>query len=130
MRKALIAGVAYFAIVFALAFAVGVVRVLVVAPRLGETGAVLLELPIILAASWLACGYLLKRFAFGQRLVERLVMGLTAFIVLQGAEFLLAITAFARSPDDYLAAVATTAGLLGLAGQIGFALIPLVRRRG
>lgn len=130
MRKALIAGVAYFAIVFALAFAVGVVRVLVVAPRLGETGAVLLELPIILAASWLACGYLLKRFAFGQRLVERLVMGLTAFIVLQGAEFLLAITAFARSPDDYLAAVVTTAGLLGLAGQIGFALIPLVRRRG
>ncbi len=130
MRKALIAGIAYFAVVFALAFAVGAVRVLVVAPRLGETGAVLLELPIILAASWLACGYLLKRFAFGPGLVERLVMGLTAFIVLQGAEFLLAITAFARSPDDYLAAFATTAGLLGLAGQIGFALIPLVRRRG
>lgn len=130
MRKALIAGIAYFAVVFALAFAVGVVRVLVVAPRLGETGAVLLELPIILAASWLACGYLLKRFALGPGLVERLVMGLTAFIVLQGSEFLLAITVFARSPDDYLAAVATTAGLLGLAGQIGFALIPLVRRRG
>lgn len=130
MRKALIAGIAYFAVVFALAFAVGVVRVLVVAPRLGETGAVLLELPIILAASWLACGHLLERFAVGPGLVERLVMGLTAFIVLQGAEFLLAITALARSPDDYLATVATTAGLLGLTGQIGFALIPLVRRRG
>ena len=54
IARSLLAGAAYFAVVFATGFALGVVRVLVTAPRLGETGAVLLEVPIILAASWFA----------------------------------------------------------------------------
>jgi hypothetical protein len=130
MRNATLAGLAYFAWVFAIAFAVGIVRVLVVAPALGATAAVLLELPIILAVSWWSCGVLLRRFAIGPALRDRLIMGLTAFVVLQAAEAVLAVTAFGRSPAAYLAGFTTLAGQLGLAGQIGFALIPLVRRRG
>jgi len=126
MGRASIAGLAYFAWVFAIAFVVGVPRALVVAPRLGETVAVLMELPIILAVSWWSCGVLLRRLAVGPSRSDRLVMGLTAFVVLQAVEAVLAVTAFGRSPAAYLASFTTLAGQLGLAGQIGFALIPLV----
>jgi hypothetical protein len=40
----------------------GTVRVLVVVQRLAQTGAVLVEFLMILADSWLACGWLLRRF--------------------------------------------------------------------
>lgn len=130
MRRSIVAGLAYFTVVFAFAFAIGVVRVLLVAPRLGETVAVLLELPLVLAASWWCCGVLVRHFPVAPRLIDRSVMGGLAFVVLQAAEGLLAVFVFGRSPAAYLAAFATLAGQLGLAGQIGFALIPLVRRRG
>ena len=42
----------YFVIVFSFAFAMGIARGLVVAPRLGEFSAVLLEIPVLLAFSW------------------------------------------------------------------------------
>ena len=130
MRRAMIAGLVYFAWVFAVAFVVGVVRVLFVAPRLGATVAVLLELPIILAVSWWACGALVTRMAIDAGARERLSMGLIAFVVLQTTEALLAIAAFSQSPAQYVGGFSTLAGQLGLAGQIAFALIPLVRRRG
>jgi hypothetical protein len=130
MRRAIVAGLAYFAVVFAFAFAIGVVRVLLVAPRLGETVAVLLELPLVLAASWWCCGVLVRYLSVAPRFIDRSVMGGLAFVVLQAAEGLLAVFVFGRSPAAYLAAFTTLAGQLGLAGQIGFALIPLIRRRG
>ena len=130
MRKAVVAGILYFAVVFAFAFAIGTVRVLLVAPRLGETLAVLLELPVVLWASWACCGALVTRLAVSPRPGDRVMMGGVAFVVLQAAEALVAIFVFGRSPTVYLAAFTTLAGQLGLAGQIGFALIPLVRRRG
>lgn len=130
MRRAVLAGLAYVAVVFAVAFAIGALRVLVLAPRLGETLAVLVEVPVVLAVSWWSCGVIVRRFAVATGLRHRLVMGALAFIVLQAVEAMLALTAFGRSGAEYLAAFATPAGLIGLAGQIAFALIPLVRRRG
>lgn len=62
MSRVLKASFAYFGLIFALGFAVGTVRVLADVPSLGETGAVVLELPIMLAASWLVCGWLIGRF--------------------------------------------------------------------
>ena len=130
MRKAVVAGILYFAVVFAFAFAIGTVRVLLVAPRLGETLAVVLELPVVLAASWACCGAVVTSLAVSPRSGDRMMMGGVAFVVLQAAEALLAIFVFGRTPTVYLAAFTTLAGQLGLAGQSGFALIPLVRRRG
>lgn len=42
------AGAAYFGIVFRFAFAMGTVRGTVIAPRLGDVPAVLLEAPVVL----------------------------------------------------------------------------------
>lgn len=129
MQRALLAGLVYVAVVFAAAFAIGVVRVLVLAPRLGETVAVLLEVPVVLALSWWICGLLVRRFAVGPEVGGRLAMGGLAFVVLQATEAGLAVTAFGESPSQFLAGFTTPAGVIGLSGQIGFALIPLVRRR-
>jgi hypothetical protein len=65
------AGAVYFTIVFAVGFLLGTVRVLVLVPRVGETAAVMIELPIILAASWITCRWLIARFSVPARPMAR-----------------------------------------------------------
>ena len=128
----LIAGAAYFAAVFAVAFALGVLRVLVIAPRLGAVPAVLLEAPVVLGVSWGVCRWCVARLSVPSTIGARLVMGASAFAILMAAEGGLGLLAFGRSVADQLAAFHTLAGAIGLTAQIGFGLIPLagvVRRR-
>ena len=73
-----IAAMTYFAAVFALGFALGVMRSLVVAPLTGETAAVAVELPVMIAASWIVCARLLTRFRLAPG--QALAMGLAAFL--------------------------------------------------
>lgn len=122
------AGAAYFAIVFAAGFALGTVRTLLHAPRIGELLAVLFELPLMLAIAWLACGTLLTHFRIPQRVAPRLSMGAVAFALLMLAELTLSVTAFDRSMSDFARELTTPHGLLGLSGQVLFALMPLVHR--
>ena len=126
MRKALIAGGLYFAAVFALGFLLGTLRILVAAPRLGETGAVLLELPVMLAASWLACGALMARFDVGAR-GTRAAMSVVALILLLIAEPLGALLLFGRTPGELLESYRSGVAILGLVSQIAFVLFPLFR---
>jgi hypothetical protein len=126
--SALGAGAAYFAIVFAAGFLLGVLRVTLVAPRIGDTGAVLIELPAIFAISWVACGWILSRFGVGQGWQPRATMGAVAFALLIVAELLLATAGFGRNLSEVLRSYASTHQILGLAGQIVFAVLPLVRR--
>lgn len=129
MRSAVEAGVAYFASVFAAGFALGIVRVTVLVPLVGALGAVLLELPVILTASWILCGWILRRFDVAPEVSLRLVMGGVAFALLLGAEVVLSTVAFGRTPAGYLSSFATAEGAIGLAGQIVFALFPWMRLR-
>ena len=122
---ALSLGLRYFAGVFAIAFALGTIRTLWLAPAVGAMAAVGIEVPIILAVSWWSGRRLLDRQPLNLR--GRAIMGSTAFLWLMLAEFGLAL-AFGRTPGAYLAPFFTPAGLLGLAGQLGFAAIPLFIR--
>jgi hypothetical protein len=128
MRPAVKAGAFYFALVFLVGFALGTVRVLMLVPRVGALRAVMLETPVILIASWTICGWLLRRFRVPACAGARLAMGCVAFILLMLAEALLSL-AIGRGPVAYLASFATAEGALGLAGQLVFALFPLVRMR-
>jgi hypothetical protein len=127
VTRALSAGVRYFLAVFAIGFALGTLRAIVVVPRIGETAAVLLELPLMLAAAWLVCGYLLRRCPLAFR--ERALMGAMAFTLLMIAEAALSMLMFHRSLADHLALYAETPNLLGLVGQVLFGLFPLMRGR-
>lgn len=125
MTRAITAGARYFLAVFAIGFALGTLRTLFLVPRFGETTAVLLELPVMLTAAWLVCGYLLRRRALGPG--ERAIMGGVAFALLMLAEATLSLLLFHRSLAGHLALYAETPHLLGLAGQLLFGLFPLLR---
>lgn len=127
MRVAL-AGAAYWAIVFALGFVLGTLRVLWVAPAIGLLPATMLELPVILTASWFAAGWLVRRFAIASR-GEALAAGALAFAILMAAECALASVLTGQSPAQWLAGLRQPHALLGLAGQVVFALMPWWRVR-
>ncbi len=126
LRSAM-AGLVYFAVAFAAGFALGTLRVLVLIPRLGETSAVLLELPIMLALSWMACRWLIARFDVPRLTMARLVMGGLAFAVLILAEIGVSVFGFQRTLSEHLEHYRQPSALLGLAAQIAFAAFPVVR---
>lgn len=129
MTRALRAGVIYFLIVFAIGFALGTIRVLVLMPRFGELAAVLIETPVILWACWGIAGVLLQRFSVRPAVADRLVMGGLALVLLLVAELALSTLLFGRSLPEHLAHYSTLPGALGFAGQGVFGLIPLLRSR-
>ncbi len=124
---ALKAGCVYFLSVFAVGFGLGTIRTLMIEPRLGALGAVLLETPFILGASWFLCRYWIARFDVPAGLPSRLAMGAVAFALLIAAEILLGLYGFGRSLSDQIAAWGTPPGALGLAGQMLFGLFPLIQ---
>jgi len=127
MMRVLAAGSLYFALVFAAGFVLGTLRVLLLVPSLGEGAAVAVELPLMLAISWVAAGWIIHRVRLPARRGARLAMGAFAFALLLGAEAALSVALFGRTLPAHLAHYATWPGALGLAGQGGFALIPLIR---
>jgi hypothetical protein len=126
MPRIVLPALAYVATVFAAAFGLGVFRVLLLVPRLGELAAVALEVPVVLGLSWLVAGRVLRRWPLPGR-GQRLAMGGLAFGCLMALELVLATGLFGRPLDGVLAAMTTLPGLVGLAGQIGFALVPALR---
>jgi hypothetical protein len=125
--RAAAAGAAYFLILFLAGFVLGTVRMLQVAPRVGDITAVLLELPLMLTASWVVCRFLIRRMGLAAGVTPRLLMGLTGFILLILAEIALGLVGFGRSLEMQLAALAQPAGFIGLAGQVAFGAIPLLQ---
>jgi hypothetical protein len=127
MTAILKSAAAYFSIVFAAGFLLGTFRVLLIEPVLGDVRATLAEMPLMLIVSWLAAGWVIRTFDIGDAPGPRLLMGGLAFLFLIGAEFAVGVFGFRRAFDEQFAAMLEGAGLIGLLGQIGFALIPAAR---
>lgn len=122
----LVPAAAYVAIVFAAGFALGIFRVTLLAPWIGALAAVACELPLMVAASWLAAGWVLARWPLPGS-GARLAMGAIAFALLMGLEAVLSL-AFCQPLAAWAKSLTSPEGALGLAGQIGFALIPALHR--
>ena len=130
LRQILVAAAAYWAPVFAFAFALGVVRTLWLTPAIGALAATLCEVPLTLAASWWAARRLTAHFRIA-RGAEALAMGIAAFALLMLAEVSLARVLAGLTPGQWLRGMASHAGAVGLAGQVLFGLMPWwVLRRG
>lgn len=127
MRSAVTAGLIYFAVVFSAGFILGAVRVVYIIPRLGAMGAVLIELPVMLVISWGVCGALIRWFCVPGRAGHRAAMGAIAFALTMAAELAVAQFVFGMSGEEFLDSFVSPNGVIGLAGQIAFALFPLLR---
>lgn len=123
MHTVVKAALAYTLPVFAMAFVLGALRVTLIAPRTGPLVAVALEVPVVLALSWAVAGWVLARWPG----CGRPALAALAFALLMLLELATAL-AFGQTVAQFLAAMTTPAGALGLAGQFGFALIPLLRQ--
>lgn len=117
------AGFAYWALIFALGFMLGALRVLVLEGALSSLAATLLELPLMLGASWLVARWLVRRFVIADG-NSALVMGAIAFLLLMASELVLTAAMQDNSPQQWLARMSTSAGAIGLGGQILFAMMP------
>jgi hypothetical protein len=127
MSDAVKAGFVYSLLVFLAAAMLGSIRQTVLAPLFGPATAVMIELPIILAVSWNICGIVLQHVPAAPAIGLRLIMGASALVFILLEELVLAMLAFGQSFAVFVAQYSTLQGLLGLAGQVAFGLIPLLR---
>jgi hypothetical protein len=123
------AGIAYFAAVFAAGFVLGVFRVLVLLPRIGEMTAVLLEIPVMLTIAWIVCRKVITRFAVPQKLADRLSMGLLALVLTLIAEAGISLFLAGRSFPEHLALYRLPQVQIGLVAQLATALYPAFQAR-
>lgn len=130
MGRALLAGLAYFAIVFAAGFALGTLRAFLLTPALGHLGAVIVELPVILAISAITARWLVRRLALPPALAPRAAMGALAFALLMAAELGLSVLLFGRTPGEHWATYGQLPAQLGLLGQVVYGLLPVFVARG
>jgi hypothetical protein len=112
--------------VFLMGFILGTIRMLLLVPRLGETIAVIVEAPIVLAASWFVCRWCADRLKVRRTVSARSLMGLVAFVVLMSAKVGLGAV-FGRSLVDQLAAFKSSPGAIGLGAQVIFAIFPVIQ---
>ncbi len=124
MRVSLVAGFFYFLVVGAAGVFFGALREMFVSPVVGRDFAVVLELPVMLAIAWFCCQRLVRWCAVSDKLLLRLVMGLSAFALLMAMEQSLAF-ALQKLVVAQDARAWTIIDYIGLAGQAAFGLMPL-----
>jgi hypothetical protein len=137
--RSVLAGVVYGIMALAAGTLLGTLRVLFVAPQLGPLAAVVLELPLMLVFAWWMLGPIIHRAQVPRGVGARAVVGVVGFgLLLAGEAVVAGLIAGATQPAAILAVgagaladgFATPAGLVGLAGQVVFAGLPLLRAEG
>ena len=125
MRRdnAAIRGGVYFVLVFGVGFVLGIVRVLVLEPRLGTRWAELVEAPLMLAAIVWSARYVVRRFPAARR-ASYLLSGAIALLILLVAEFSVVLGIRGLTIGDYVAQRDPVAGSVYAAMLVIFAVMP------
>jgi hypothetical protein len=125
VKRALIAGAAYFLALFASGFVLGTVRVMFITPRTGELLATLMEVPVMLIVAFFICRWMVRQWHVPRGIAVRWIMVPWFLALLMIFETLLGIMLFGRTVTEQWAALSSPAGMLGLSAQIVAALLPL-----
>jgi uncharacterized protein YqgC (DUF456 family) len=123
------ASATYFALVFGAGFLLGLVRIPILVPRLGERTAELLEMPVMLAVIFFASRHVVRRFGLAASQRRAAVIGLLALAFLVGAELLLAVVLAGDSVADYIARKDPVSGTVYAASLLIFAVMPWLQAR-
>ena len=120
---------AYAGIVFSGGFILGTIRVLEVAPRVGDRAAELAELPAMLSISYCVARWIVRRFLIQPDPATRLRVGIVALLLMLALEFGLALTLRGVTAAQYLSTRDPVSGTAYYLSLVVFALFPLLIRR-
>ena len=126
--KNLVSALVYFLIVFGAGFLLGVVRVSLLVPRLGERTAELLELPVMLIVIYLTAMFVVRRFKTFS-VWDTMFTGFFALFLLLLAEFGLVLSIRGISIQDYLGSRDPFSFSAYLGALLVFAFAPLIIAR-
>ncbi len=124
-RRTLQAAAWYFALVFAAGFALALVRIPLLVPRIGERWAELVEMPVMLAAIVLAARFIVRRFDLPTR-AGYLTAGAGALVLLLAAEAFVAMAMRGLEFVDYLASRDPVSGTVYVVMLMAFAAMPAI----
>ena len=103
MTRVIKAGAAYFAIVFGFGFVLGLFRVPILVPLLGQRIAELIEFPFMLAAIYFSARWVVRRYALFARLDIALLTGIFAAVLLLAVEFSVILWLRGMTISEFLA---------------------------
>jgi hypothetical protein len=129
LQKTILAGIVYFAIVLGTGFVLGMFRVPILVPRMGERWAELAEMPIMATVIFLAAGYILRRFPEICSPGRSLVAGFLALALTVFAELGLAVVLQSQTIPEFISSRDKVSGSVYLALLFVFAIMPRVRLR-
>lgn len=118
------AGLVYFAATFGVGFALGMVRVPLLVPRIGERAAELLEMPLMLAAIVVVARWVVRRFELPVSFGARAAVGGIALALMLAAETLVVAAVRRETLGEYVAGRDPVAGSVYLAMLLLFGALP------
>ena len=124
MMRTAIAAALYFAVVFGAGFLFGVIRVLLLDPRLGPFIAVLCEAPFMLAVIVAAARWVPHVVRLPADLTSHLLMGLGAVALQQVADVIVGSTLRGVSPAEQLAQFSRPEGKVYALLLVLFVIMP------
>lgn len=119
------AALVYFALVFAAGFALGVIRVPLLLPRIGERAAELIEAPFMLLAIVLAARHVVARRLADASASVLVAVGALALALLLSVEFSVVLRIRDLSLESYLRGRDPVAGGVYVVLLVVFAAMPL-----
>lgn len=129
MRATIRAAVLYFALVIGTGFVLGILRVPLLVPRIGERWAELAEMPIMAVAIFVSSGFVLRRFPEIRLPGQALAVGFLALALSVGAELGLVAVLQRQTITEYLGSRDRISGSVYLLLLLVFALLPRLRLR-
>lgn len=120
------AAVLYFAIVFAIGFLLGPIRVLWLEPKVGPIIAVTCEAPLLLAAMVAAARWIPRMVGLPRHRLSLLMVGVGALLLQQVADFAVGLGLRGIGPSELLAQFTTPQGLIYAALLVAFVTMPLL----
>ena len=127
--RILAAALLYFAIVFAVGFMLGPIRVFWVEPWLGKTVATLCEAPVLLGAMAVAARFVPAKLGLSRDARTLAGVGIAALALQQAADLAVGVALRGIAPAEQLANLAKPAGLIYLVLLLVFAAMPILVNR-
>jgi hypothetical protein len=127
VSKTIRAALLYFAIVLGTGFVLGMFRVPLLVPRIGERWAELAEMPIMATVIFFAAGYLLRRYPEICSPGRSLIAGFLALALSIAAELGLAVVLQEQTLAEFIASRDKVSGSVYIALLLVFAVMPRLR---